>query len=116
MTRPIKAGKVTTVDMQTGAVVKTRQNAMTLLPPAPGRCPECAVEHDYFAPHNQQSLYYQMQFQAKHGRWPTWTDALAHCPPEVRAEWRKQLVERMRAHGLDVPADLQGPEQGPARR
>jgi len=57
-----------------------------------GQCPECAVVHDAEQPHNQQSLFYQYSFREKHGRWPTWADAMAHCSPEVKAFWVKELA------------------------
>lgn len=61
--------------------------AWKMLPPAPDRCPICAVDHAHDEPHDAQSVYYQMRFRAAHGRYPTWADALAHCAPEVRASW-----------------------------
>jgi hypothetical protein len=64
---------------------------LRLLPPAAGKCQECAVEHDPAEPHNRDSLYYQMQFQIRHGRWPTWEDAMAHCTDDLKAAWREQL-------------------------
>jgi hypothetical protein len=42
-------------------------------------------------PHNQQSLYWQYHFYGRHGRWPTWSDAMAHCSPEMREEWTRAL-------------------------
>lgn len=71
-----------------------------VLPGPPGTCPECAVAHDPQQPHDQQSLTYQYSFrlaEAKAGRperWPTWADAMAHCPPEVQAMWREALASR----------------------
>jgi len=64
---------------------------MELLPPKPGTCPICATDHLPSEPHNAQSLYYQYRFLASHGRWPTWADAVAHCAPEVQAQWRAEL-------------------------
>jgi len=52
---------------------------MMLLPPAPGLCRFCAVDHASYAPHNRDSLFYQMRFHQAHGRWPRWSDAVAHC-------------------------------------
>lgn len=103
----IKTGTRITVDAATGAVMDVKTNAATLLPPPPGVCQECAVDHAWNQPHNKQSLYYQMAFHATHGRYPTWSDAMSHCPPEVQTEWRPRLVEQMRRHGLPVPPDLQ---------
>ncbi len=66
-----------------------------------GTCPECAVAHAPEQPHNQQSLAYQYAFREKHGRWPTWHDALRHCTPEVRQIWLRELL----GHGVDVGDD-----------
>jgi hypothetical protein len=101
-----KIGKVQTINAQTGEVVEEKQNAFTMLPPADCVCPVCATDHEHDQPHNQQSLYYRMRFHGEHGRWPTWTDAMAHCAPEVREAWRLGLIEQMKAHGIEVPADL----------
>lgn len=57
----------------------TELKTMTLLPPAPGRCVECASIHDPDQPHNLLSLYYQVKFFQEHGRTPDWNDATAHC-------------------------------------
>lgn len=65
---------------------------------APGQCPECAVVHDPAMPHNQESLFWQYSFMEKNGRWPTWSDAMAHCTPEMRAKWVSALAE----HGVVV--------------
>ncbi len=107
MTHPTKIGTVQTVNVTTGEVTSEKQNAMTMLPPAPDVCQECATAHNHDEPHNQQSLYYQMHFQARHGRWPTWTDALAHCSDDVKQHWRQELVKLMREKGLEIPPDLQ---------
>jgi hypothetical protein len=79
---------------------------MTLLPPHPSKCQECAVDHDPKDPHNQESLYYQTKFHMRHGRSPTWTDAMAHCDEATKKNWREELVGLMKEHGLDVPEDL----------
>lgn len=65
----------------------------------PGTCQECATVHEPGQAHNQQSLHYQYTFYDKHGRWPTWADAMAHCTPEVQARWKDGLKE----HGVVVP-------------
>jgi hypothetical protein len=104
--KPVKVGTSQTVDMQTGDVLETRPNAWMLIPCAPDVCQECAVDHPHGYPHNQQSLYYQMGFMAKHGRFPTWTEAMAHCAEPVRAEWRELLIAELEKNGMDVPADL----------
>ena len=66
---------------------------MMLLPPKPGTCPVCAVEHDPRLPHNNQSLYYQYRFYGIRGRFPTWADAAAHCDSETRLLTKKILGE-----------------------
>jgi len=65
-----------------------------LLPSKDGTCPECAVKHEVWQAHNQQSLYYQYHFYGKHGRWPKWADAIAHCPENVKAQWIARLAEK----------------------
>ena len=67
---------------------------MQLLPPPPGVCPICAVDHDPTLPHNAQSLYYQYRFYGVRGRWPTWADAIAHCDEATRRLWRAELESR----------------------
>lgn len=69
-------------------------NGMHLLPPAKGVCQECARTHEPHLPHDQQTMFYKYKFYGKHGRWPTWKDAIAHCSPEVAATWEKALRER----------------------
>ena len=64
-----------------------------------GQCAECAVAHDPAQPHNQQSLFWQYNFMEKQGRWPTWADAMAHCTPQMQADWTRALAE----HGIVVP-------------
>lgn len=71
--------------------MKPAEHTLMLLPAQRGTCPECAVKHPPDAPHDQQSLYYQMKFQAAHKRWPTWADAMAHCTPGVKAQWTRML-------------------------
>lgn len=65
-----------------------------LLPCRPDVCQECAVKHDPKMPHNQESLYYQYKFYQQHGLWPTWEDALAHCPTEIQDMWKQALRKR----------------------
>jgi hypothetical protein len=56
-------------------------------------CAECAMKHGWNEPHNQQSFAYQYDFYGKHGRWPTWEDAMAHCTPDVQERWRTELAK-----------------------
>lgn len=70
-------------------------HGMTLLGKTPdGTCPMCAVKHDPEQPHNQQSLAYQYKFYDQHGRFPTWADAMKHCPDEIKAFWVEALTEQ----------------------
>ena len=69
-----------------------------LLPAARGTCPECATKHDPEQPHNQRSLYYQYHFYNEHGRWPTWSDAMAHCSEDIKQFWTAELQK----HGIEV--------------
>lgn len=101
-----KVGDTLKVDMETGEAVPVEGGGFRMLPGPPGTCEWCCVEHDPDQPHNQQSLPYRIRFHAINGRWPTWTDAMAHCTAETRAFWRTHLVEVMRASGVDVPPDL----------
>jgi hypothetical protein len=101
-----KIGNVVEVDAETGEETPLEDGGLYLLPGPPGTCAWCHVAHDPAQPHNQQSLSYQMKFHAIKGRWPTWTDAMAHCAPEVKAAWRERLVETLRKHGMEIPPDL----------
>lgn len=71
---------------------------VVIAPPVRGVCPVCAVNHDPAMPHNRSSLYYQMRFYQKHGRMPTWDDAMAHCGEHVKAVWTGLILE----HGARV--------------
>src|SRR5262245_7703561 len=75
-------------------VQKTETGTAMLLPAPEGTCEECARAHDPSMPHDAQSMLYQMRFKAKRGRWPTWKDALEHCPPEMKAAWEAELKKR----------------------
>ena len=103
-----KVGTVQTIDSETGKVISEKKNAMTLLGPPPDKCQVCATDHAWDQPHNQQSLYWQYHFYSEHGRWPTWTDAMQHCTPEVKAQWRQELVKLMKEKKIEIPADLSG--------
>ncbi len=65
--------------------------AWQLLKTPEDTCPECAVKHSPDQPHNQQSITYQFDFYGKHGRWPTWEDAMAHCAPDLQKRWKAAL-------------------------
>lgn len=109
-----KVGSMQVIDIETGEVIEERQNVMQMLPAPPGTCAECAVKHDHDQPHNKQSLFYQYRFRSTHGRWPTWSDAMAHCTPEMQAEWREHLIRVMKKNKMPVPEDLM--EAKPAGR
>lgn len=104
-----KVGDVVSVDIETGEETPIEGGGLRMLPGPPGTCEWCHTEHDPALPHNQQSLPYQMKFYTIHGRWPTWTDAMSHCEPALREDWRRELIRTMREHGMDVPADLSSP-------
>ncbi len=75
------------------------KNSWTLMPAAPGLCPECATEHPPEVPHNFWSAYYHVRFTLMNGRAPTVDDSMSHCTPEMRDRWIKAMnaVERMNA-------------------
>ena len=64
-----------------------------LLPPKPDVCQECAVDHKPAEAHNRDSLYYQYWFVVKHGRWPTWADAIEHVTDAAHELWRQALAD-----------------------
>ncbi|MBT9133132.1 MAG: hypothetical protein DDT33_01663 [Firmicutes bacterium] len=70
---------------------EVEEKKFMVLPPRPGVCQECAADHSPDEPHNKNSLYYQMAFHARSGRWPTWEDAMAHCEEETKELWREEL-------------------------
>lgn len=76
------------------ALLSNKMQGMMLLPAAPGTCPECAVKHEPGMMHNKDSLYYQMDFYRRNGRWPAWKDAMAHCDPEVQKVLKGLLIEK----------------------
>ena len=50
--------------------------------------------HDAQDPHDRDSLYYQNQFYKQHKRFPTWSDAMAHCSEITKAVFRQRLERR----------------------
>ena len=72
--------------------------------PATTGCPQCGADHEPDIPHNVQSMVYKYWFrsnEARNGRperWPTWNDAMAHCTPEIQAQWTQALIK----HGVDI--------------
>lgn len=85
-------------------IVSAEQDALM---PEAGACPRCGNVHDESQPHNAVSPRYMEWFaeSVEHRqRAPTWADAMAHCSPDVQAEWRGLL----RQCGITVdpkPAD-----------
>jgi hypothetical protein len=69
-----------------------------LLSPRGDVCQKCAVDHDQEMPHDKTSLYYQYWFRGQHGRWPTWSDALADCTDDVKEAWTEVLKRK----GIDL--------------
>lgn len=65
-----------------------------ITPPVPKTCPECATMHAPREPHNCLSLYYQVKFRQRHGRAPTWEDAMAHCDEDVKRQWTEALKDQ----------------------
>jgi hypothetical protein len=101
-----KVGEAFSIDAETGEAVPMEGGGLRMLPPATNKCQWCAVEHSPGEPHNQQSLYYQMKFKAVHGRYPTWSDAMAHCTPKLQALWKQELIKIMEKKGVSIPDDL----------
>jgi hypothetical protein len=102
-----KVGDASSIDIETGEPMPIEDGGLRMLPNPPGTCDWCAVNHPPEMPHNKDSLYYQMKFNAITGRWPTWTDAMAHCSEEMKDNWRRELVAMMGRKGLAIPEDLQ---------
>lgn len=72
---------------------------MMLLPPAKDKCQECARAHKPEEPHDATSLFYGVKLKMETGREPTWSEAMAHCTPEVREGWTATLKEKF---GVDI--------------
>ena len=62
--------------------------------PGPRTCPVCAAVHAPDQPHDRDSLYYQNWFFKRYKRFPTWTDAMAHCSEDVKAAYTATLAQR----------------------
>lgn len=67
---------------------------MTILPAHPSKCQFCSVDHRPDEAHNKDSLFYHTRFHIKHGRSPTWADAVAYCSVEIRKQWKEALIEK----------------------
>lgn len=93
--------KVTTLNMVTDGI---------LLPPKEGVCQKCAVDHEPWQAHNQQSLFWQYWFyKDSGGKWPTWRDAVAHCAPDVQKFW----IDRLTEMGVDVGKKTRAKRKAP---
>jgi hypothetical protein len=64
------------------------------------------MDHPADEPHNRESFWYQQAFRRQHGREPTWTDAMSHCPPRIQKLWKMLLVKVMQGFNMAVPDDL----------
>lgn len=73
-------------------------NEVRLYPPGGDVCTMCATKHKKDEPHNIRSLYYQYVFYRNNGRFPTWRDAIAHCPDDVKERWE----QRLKAQGISL--------------
>lgn len=102
-----KVGDAFSVDPETGEKIPIEGGGLRMLPAPPGACEWCYTKHNPEDPHNQESLSYQMKFYAINGRYPTWTDAMAHCAPETQEAWKTSIIETLTSHGMDIPPDLQ---------
>lgn len=89
--------KMSTIDLTTGEETPGTMT-MFMMPAAPGKCEMCGSEHEPELPHNAQSLFYAVRFNAEHGRAPNWLDAMEHCTQEMKDLWTAALIER----GVDV--------------
>ncbi len=105
-----KIGDSFLVDPDTGEAVPIEGGGFRMLPGRKGTCSMCHVKHAPDQPHNQQSLAYKMKFHAINGRYPTWSDAMAHCALEVRQTWKNGMIALMEEKGIEVPDDLRHPE------
>lgn len=73
---------------------------MMMLPAKEGTCEQCATKHEPEQPHNAQAMFYQYYFYNETGKWPNWTDAMAHCSDKVKEFW----ISHLKQAGVDVEA------------
>src|SRR5471030_595135 len=90
--------KKQTIDYKNGNAKCEEIAYFKIMPPPPGCCQECGIQHDPKLPHNVAQLHYQYTFYARERRWPSWVDAMAHCTDQVRDAWTQELVK----HGVDI--------------
>lgn len=62
-------------------------------------CPECAEPHNPEEVHDAEGSVYRARFHMRHGRFPAWQDAFAHCSEELQLDYVLELVE------LGVPVE-----------
>lgn len=99
--------ELTTVDMRTGKAEKVETVKFGIIPPPVDRCQVCAVKHEPHLFHDCQSLFYQYAFHGRHGRWPTWADASAHCDALVVGMLQEVLLSHApRLKWSEPPADV----------
>ncbi|MFN6560070.1 MAG: hypothetical protein RMY28_009700 [Nostoc sp. ChiSLP01] len=73
--------------------------------------PICAVEHDVDQPHDATSFYYRFLFKNQYGRDVTWSDAMLHCPEEIRQLWTENLTKvGIDVNSLEVFGDITSQE------
>lgn len=72
--------------------------SLSLLPPPPDCCQQCAEKHAPEKMHNAQTLYYGFWFEQQHGRSPTWADAMDHCSDQDKFHMRLYLENL----GIDI--------------
>lgn len=75
----------------------------------PGACPECNADHHVSQAHRWGSDFYMNGFFDKHGVYPTWGDALAHCREDVRMNWEQVLLAQGVTADEMIPAKPQPP-------
>ena len=78
-----------------------REGRLSIPAPKEGACPVCGEIHGRGEPHNSNSRLYQHRFRKKHGRYPTWEDAMGHCSFTVK----KRFCERLKRHGVEIDVD-----------
>ena len=71
-----------------------------------GSCPECGEEHSSNMAHNAFTFVYRLKFYDKHGRFPTWKDAMSHLADEDK-DFCIYILQR---ENIDVNALLGMPD------
>lgn len=71
---------------------KSLKNVL-VMPPPKGMCPECGQDHDPGWMHDVNSAIYWLRFIKRHDRRPRWSDAMAHCSPEIRDCLKQKMLE-----------------------